>query len=113
MLDHRMRLVAAELPDDAQQDWPRLRPGGGELDLAFADIRFDVVEVFQEIVVPGDAAVFAVGDRFESGRLLLADDALDLAILDFGQRRGGDFTTLALLARLFQRGSAQQAADMI
>ena len=82
MLDHRMRLVAAEFADDAQQNRPRLRAGRGKLDLALAHIGFDVVELFQKIVVPGDAPVFAVGDRLQPDVLLLADDALDLAILD-------------------------------
>ena len=52
MLDHRVRRVAAELADDAQQDRPRLRAGGGEFDLALAHIGFDVVEIFQKVVVP-------------------------------------------------------------
>ena len=82
MLDHRMRLVAAELADDAQQDRPRLRPGRGKLDLALADIGLDVVEPFEKVIVPGDAPVLAVGRRFEPDHLLLADDALDLAVFD-------------------------------
>ncbi len=53
MLDHRMRAVIAELADDAQQDRPRLRPGAVELDLALADIGFDVVEPLEEIEIPG------------------------------------------------------------
>ena len=113
MLDHRMRLVAAELADDTQQDRPWLRSGRGELDLALADIGFDVVQIFQEIVIPGDAAIFAVGDRLEPSRFLLADDTLDLVILDLGQRLRGNFAAFALFARFFKRGRSKQAADMI
>ena len=113
VLDHRVRFVAAEFADDAQQNGARLRTRGRKLDLAFAHIRFDVVKLLQKIVVPGDAPVLAVGDRLQSDALLLADDLLDLAIFDFRQRVRADFATLALFPRFFERRGPQQAADMV
>src|SRR4051812_41770959 len=111
MLDHRMRHVAAELLVDAQQDWPRLR--ALELELALADIGFDAIEPDQEVGLPRSAAVFAVGDRFQSGLLLLLDQRCDLTVLDRLELRRRDPAALALAARLLQRRRAQQAADMI
>jgi predicted phage tail protein len=52
MLDHRMRLKAAELADHAQQDRPRLRPARLKLYFALAGIGFDIVEPFEEIDIP-------------------------------------------------------------
>ena len=71
MLDHRMRLVTAELAGQAQQQWARLRSARRKFDFALADIGLDIVELFEEIGIPGYAPVFAVGDRFEPDRLLL------------------------------------------
>ena len=111
MLDHRMRDVAAELLVDAQQDRPRLR--ALELELALADIGLDPVERDQEVGLPRGAAVFAVGDRLQSGLLLLLDQRRDLAVLDRLELLGRDLAALALAARLLQRGGTQQAADMV
>jgi hypothetical protein len=88
MLDHRMRLVAAKLADDAQKNRPRLRAADGELDLSLADIGLDVVEIFEKVVVPGNPAVFAVRYRFETDRLLFADHGLDFAVFHGGERFG-------------------------
>ena len=38
-------------------------PLRGEFDLALAGVGFDAVEPFEEIVIPGNAAKLAVGDR--------------------------------------------------
>ena len=62
MVDHRMRLVAAELADDAQQNGARLRAAGLKFYFAFAGIGLDIVEPFKKIDVPRQAPVFAVGD---------------------------------------------------
>src|ERR1700686_3162114 len=113
MLDHRMRLVTAQLADDAQQDRPRLRGPGGAFDLALARIGLDVVEPLEKIIVPGDAPVFAVGRRLEPDHLLLADDVLDLAVFDRRQFVGADFAARAFLPRFLQRRGAQQATDVV
>ena len=111
MLDHRMRLVAAELADHAQHH--RLRLPALELDLALAQIGLDAVELAEEIVVPERAAKFAVGDGFEADLLLLLDDLLDLAVLDGLEFCRRDLAALAPGARLLERRRAQQAADVI
>ena len=90
MLDHRMRLVAAELADDAQQHLLRLQ-AALERDLALADIGLDVVSSRDEVDLPGHAAVFAVGDRLQPGRLLLRDHAGDFAVFDRLESFGVDF----------------------
>jgi hypothetical protein len=113
MLDHRMRRVATELADDAQQDRPRLRAATGKLDLALAGVGFDAVEPFEEVIVPGNAAKLAIGDRFEPDLLLSADDVFDLAILDVLKGLGRNLAARALLARRFQGYRPQQTADMI
>ena len=113
MLDHRMRRVAAELADDAQQDRPRLRAATGKLDLALAGVGFDAVEPFEEVIVPGNAAKLAIGDRLEPDLLLSADDVFDLAILDVLKGLGRNLAARALLARRFQGCRPQQTADMI
>src|SRR6185503_19379423 len=79
----------------------------------FADVGLDVVEPFEKIIVPGDTAVLAVGDRVETDVLLLADQHLDLAVLDLLQRLLAQFAALALLARLFEGGGAQLTPDVI
>src|SRR5262249_11376348 len=55
----------------------------------------------------------AVGDRFQAGRLLLADQRDDLAVFDDLECRGVDLAALAFLASIVQRRRAQQAADMV
>ena len=113
MIDHRMRLIAAEPTDDAQQDWPRLRAARLKLDLAFAGVGLNIVQPFEEIDVPRHAPVFAVGDGFQPHRLLLLDDVFDLAILDVRERFGSDFAARPFVPRLTKRGGAEQAADVI
>src|SRR5437588_5443031 len=97
MLDHRMRHVAAELLVDAQQDRPRLR--AFELELALAHVGLDPVERDQEIGLPRRAAIFAIGNRLEPRRLLLADDRRDLAVLDRLERGRIDLAALTPCAR--------------
>ena len=111
MIDHRMRAVAAELADHAQHHGLGLRTL--ELDLALAEIGFDAVDLAEEIVVPESAAKLAVGHRAKARRLLLADDRLDLAVLDRLELFGGDLAALALAARLLEGGWTQEASDMI
>ena len=66
-----------------------------ELDLALAHIGLDVVEPFEEIEIPRDAPVFAVGDRTCSPTAsCLRITPLDLAILDLLERVGGDLAAL-------------------
>src|SRR5579884_1274019 len=108
-----MRGVAAKLADHAQQNGPWLRAARGKLDLALADVGLDIVQPLQEIIVPGGAAVFAIGDGPKPERLLFADHALNLAILDFGECVHADLAALALVSRFLQRRRAQQAADMV
>src|SRR5690349_16915055 len=111
MLDHRMRAVGAELADDAQHH--RLGLRSLELDLALAEISLDAVELAEEVVVPERTAELAVGDRLEADRLLLADDALDLAVFNRPEFIGADLAALALGPRLFQGRRSQQTANMI
>ncbi len=85
-----MGLVTAEHADDAQQHRARLRPLRVEFDLALADMGFDAVQTFKEVVAPGGTAEFPVGHRFQSDRLLLADHAFDLAIFDRLEVGGAD-----------------------
>ena len=103
--------VGAELADHAQHH--RLGLRALELDLALAEIGLDAVELAEEVVVPEGAAELAVGDRFEADLFLLADDLLDLAVLDRLELVGADLAALAFRPRLLQRGGTQQAADMI
>src|SRR6202020_136649 len=108
-----MRLVATELAGQAQQQRPRLRPAGRETDLALADIGLDVIELFEEIGVPGDAPVLAVGDGFEPHRLLFLDHTLDFTIFDRLEGFGADLAARALFPCRLERRRAQQAADVI
>src|ERR1700683_2789211 len=71
------------------------------------------MKLFEKIVVPGNAPVLAVGDRLQSDALLLANDALDLAVLDLPERVRADFAAFALFPRLLERRGAQQAADVV
>jgi hypothetical protein len=75
-----MRHIATELLVDAQED--RARLCALELKLALPLVGFDAVKRDQEVGLPGGAAIFAIGDRLEPGRLLFLDQRLDLAILD-------------------------------
>ena len=111
VIDHRMRAVAAELADHTQHHGLGLRTL--ELDLALAEIGFDAVDLAEEIVVPERTAKLAVGHGAKARRLLLADDRLDLAVLDGLKLFGGDLAALALAARLLESGRTQEASDMI
>ncbi len=110
MLDHRMAGKADRAGDlhafIARRD-------GGKGDAGIHDVALDAVEAPEKIEMPPRAAEFAVGDRLQAGRFLLADDGLDLAIFDRLERCGIDLALGVTLARLFQRGRTQQAADMI
>src|SRR6202167_5476260 len=108
-----MGLVAAELAGQTQQQRPRLRSAGRKTDLALADIGLDVIELFEEIRVPGDAPVLSVGDGFEPDRLLFFDHALDFAIFDRLESFGAKLAARPLFPRRLKRRRAQQAADMI
>ncbi len=113
MLDHRMRLVAAELAGDAQQQRPRLRSARLKSDFAFADIGFDVIEPFEEIGIPRHAAVFAVADGFRPAASCfsitpsISRSSISLNAL------GADLAARAFFPRRLERGRAQQAADVI
>ena len=110
MLDHRMA-GEAELAGDLHAFIARRHRGKG--DAGIHDVALDAVEAPQEIEMPPRAAKLAVGDRLQSGRLLLFDDVLDFAILDRLEFGGADLAFGALLARGFPRRRPQQAADMI
>ena len=101
----------ADLADDARA----LRPGlqALERDALLHHVALGAVQAPQEVEMPPGAAELAVGDRRKPDLLLLLDDALDLAVLDRLEVGGSDLALGALLARLLQRGRAQQAADVI
>ena len=110
MLEHRVA-GEAELAGHFQA----LVAGGnaGEGDAGLHDVLLDAVEAPEEIEMPPGAAELAVGDRLQADLFLFLDDALDLAVFDRLERGGVDFALGALLARFFQRGRTQQAADMV
>jgi hypothetical protein len=111
MFDHGMRAVGAELANDAQHH--RLGLRALKLDLALAEIGFDARKLAEKVVVPKRAAELAVGGGSQPDVLLPADDRLDLAVFDRGELGGADLAALALAARRFERGGAQQAAHVI
>src|SRR5215831_11327080 len=111
MLDHRMRAVGTELADHAQHH--RLGLRALEFDLALAQISFDAIELAEKVVVPEGAAELAVGHRSQPHLRLLFDDRGDLAVFDRAQLVSADLATLALGARVLQRGRTQQAADVV
>ena len=110
MLDHRMS-GETDLAGDLDAFVARRHRGEG--DAAIHDMALDAVEPPQEVEMPPGAAEFAVGDRLQAGRFLLLDDVLDGAVLDRFEFGGADLAFGAALARCFQRGRPQQAADMI
>ena len=110
VLDHRMA-GEADLAGDLHALGARLHRREGD---AFAHhVALDAVEAPEEIEMPPRAAELAVGDGLQADVFLALDDALDLAVFDRLQVGGRDLALGALLARLAQRGGAQQAADMI
>ena len=111
MLDHWMAGKRAELSDHAQHH--RLGIDALKLDFALAEIGFDAVERTEKVVVPEGATEFAVGGGLQARLFLAFDDFLDLLVFHRLELIGGNFTPLALGARLLQRRGAQQAADMI
>src|SRR5262249_2878556 len=113
MLEHGVSGKAAELARHPQHHRLRLRPGPLEPDLALALIGLDPVQLAEKVVVPEAAAELAVGDRLEPHMPLLADDLLDLAVLDLLQLLGRDLAFLAARARRLERLRAQQAADVV
>src|SRR6185312_14122812 len=84
-----------------------------EPDLALAEIGLDTIEPAEEVIVPERTPEFTVGDGLEANIFLLPDDGRDFPVLDRLQRVGRNLAVLVLYASLFQRRSAQQAADMI
>src|SRR6185437_8969749 len=107
---HRMLACDAQLVDDARA--LGTRRGAGEGDAFLHDVTL-AAEAPQEIEMPPGAAKLAVGDRFEAELFLFLDDALDLAVLDRLETRGVERALAERGARLFQRGGAQQAADVV
>jgi len=110
MIEHRVA-GKADLAGDLEA--LVARGHGGEGDAAVHHVLLDAIEAPEEIEMPPGAAEFAVGDRLQADPFLFLDDALDLAVFDRLERGGVDLALGAPLARLFQRGRTQQAADMI
>src|SRR5262249_53353033 len=73
----------------------------------------DAGKLAEEVVVPKRAAELAVGDRSQPDVLLFADHVLDLAVFDRRELGCGDLAALALAARRFEGGGAQQASHVI
>ncbi len=63
--------------------------------------------------MPIGAPELAVGNRRQPDLLLLSDRLPDLLILDGFELGRRDLAFLQLLARVFQRGRPQQAADVV
>ena len=101
----------AELADNAQHH--RLRVDSLKPDLALAEISLNTVKPAEEIVIPERTPELAVGDGLKADVLLLFDDGRDFAIFDRLQRVGRDLAFLVFCPGLFQRRSAQQAADVV
>ncbi len=110
MIDHRM---AGETDLAGDLDRTRLGLHTLELDAVVELVDLDVVHHPVEIKMPPGAAEFAVSDGFEPHLFLLLDDLDDLAILDFFQLGRVDLALLTLGARVLDRRSAQNAADMV
>ncbi len=108
--EHRM-VGEADLVDDPNA--PRLGLHALELDAVTELIELDAVEHAVEIEMPPGATKLAVGRELEADRLLLADDLLDLAILDRGKRSRAERAARRLLARLLERCRSEQRADMV
>src|ERR1051325_11074425 len=89
----------ADLAGDA--DALGLGGDAGELDAFAGRIELDAVETLVEIELPPRAAELAVGGELQPDLLLLADDPVDLAVLDLGELRIGDLAPGALGPRLF------------
>ena len=96
-------------------DVRRLRLGlhALELDAATDLAQFDAIEHPVEVEVPPGAAELAVGDASEPDLLLLADDFLDLGVLDRLQLGRADLAFVALGPGLLHWNRAQDAADVI
>ena len=100
-----------DLALDARAFGPRRHAREG--DSLVHHVALDAAETPEEIEMPPGAAELAVGNRLEPGLLLLGDRALDLAVLDLGERVGVDLVARAFLARLLQCGGAQQTPDVV
>src|SRR5262249_21410071 len=100
MLKHRMA-GKADLAGDLQALIACGHRGKG--DAGVHHMLLDAVETPEKVEMPPGAAEFAVGDRLQTGLLLLPDDALDLAVLDFLQLCRRQLALGTLLARSFQR----------
>src|SRR5262249_15573131 len=105
--------VAGEADPAGDLDPLRLGLDAEELDALLRGKGGDAIEALEEVEVPPRAAELAIGGALQADLLLLADDGLDLAVIDRLELIGGNLARRALRARLLQRGRAQQAADMI
>src|SRR6516164_1093181 len=73
----------------------------------------NAVEAPKKVEVPPGAAELAVGNRLQADLFLFPDDRANLTVFDLLEFGCTDVVVGAALARLFQGGRAQQAADMI
>ena len=73
----------------------------------------DAVERPHEIEMPRGAAELAVGDEAQAGGFLLRDQVGDAFVLDRLEPRGVERAGGEGLARLFELGGAQEAADNV
>ena len=110
MLDHGMA-GKAELAGNAHPLVASL--DACECHAGVHDVAFHPIETPEKIEVPPGAAEFAVGHALKARLLLLLDGALDFAVLDDLEIRGGELALGALLPRCFQRLGPQQAAHVI
>ncbi len=83
--------------------------GGGEARL----IGLDILEAQQEIGLPADAIIFAVGDRLQPDPFLQRHHLAHRILAHRAERIGIDRARGELLACGHQRLGADQAADMI
>ena len=90
----------ADLAGDAHALGPRLH--ALELDPLARGVALDARKALEEIEVPPRAPVLAVGHRGQADLLLLADESLDLAILDGAEVRGRDLAALVSGARVLE-----------
>ena len=111
MIEHRVR-GEPHLAGDAQPFGLGF-DAALECDAVLRAERFHAVEVFQKIEMPHGAAELAVGGAAQSYVRLPRDDLFDSSVFDGAQIVDGDLTALAAGARIFQRGGAEQAADVV
>ena len=83
------------------------------LTFSFPGVFLIAAEPVDEVHVPGRAAELAVGGRAQADVLLQLDRVADRVVLDRAQLFGVDRVVREVLARLQQRGRAEQAADVV